>query len=42
MLEITVATTKAMRELFIEKVKGPVRISILSGSCAIRFLLFLR
>lgn len=36
-LEITPAATKAMSALFVEKDKGPVRISMLTGGCGIRF-----
>lgn len=37
MLEITPAASKAMNDFFIEKEKAPVRISILTGGCGIRF-----
>ncbi len=37
MLEITSAAGKAMHGLFHEKGKGTVRISLLTGSCGIRF-----
>ena len=37
MIQITAAADKAMHELFHEKEQGAVRISILTGSCGIRF-----
>jgi iron-sulfur cluster assembly protein len=37
MLEITPAAYKAMNDFFIAKDKSPVRISILTGGCGIRF-----